>query len=246
MVPSIAVGGCICSTSSESDILLFEEKGNPVGLNSSDVELQVLSAEAASAEAAAAEPQAPVVPAPEKSTAAEKDLKLMAEAKVTAPVAAASNATERRSSIRRRSDAPELYPSDEPPEPALQLEALPSELKAHLQPIDADNSGTVEWEEFLAYALPSGLEFNRIRQLWKQLSSDQAGAFYAEVKAMAPTAQVRTPAVTNPHMSVAAYLGAICLHAGASRRHGGCCSRSLHRREQRDCIKDYGGNADFW
>eukprot|EP00966_Prymnesium_polylepis_P033832 786416-Prymnesium_polylepis.1 len=58
-------------------------------------------------------------------------------------------ATERRSSIRRRSDAPELYPSDEPPEQALQLKELPPELKAHLQPIDVDDSGTVEWEEFL-------------------------------------------------------------------------------------------------
>eukprot|EP00966_Prymnesium_polylepis_P034807 809252-Prymnesium_polylepis.1 len=68
-----------------------------------------------------------------------------------------SDAKERRSSIRRRSDAPALYPCDEQPEPSLQLEALPPELKAQLQLIDVDSSGTVEWEEFLAFALPSGV-----------------------------------------------------------------------------------------
>eukprot|EP00966_Prymnesium_polylepis_P121374 2805026-Prymnesium_polylepis.1 len=100
-----------------------------------------------------------------------------------------SDAKVRRSSFRRRSDAPALYPRDEQPEASLQLESLPPELKVLLQPIDVDSSGTVEWEEFLAFALPSGVCYERIRHLWLQLNGEQAGAYVAEVKALSPAPQ---------------------------------------------------------
>eukprot|EP00966_Prymnesium_polylepis_P072967 1694585-Prymnesium_polylepis.1 len=105
---------------------------------------------------------------------------------------AAEQAEERRS-IRRRSDAPNLYSSDDAPiatdEASLLLQVLPQELKAMLQPIDVHKSGIIEWEEFLAFALPSGLDYDRVRQLWQQLISGPTRATSAEVEVMSSPPQ---------------------------------------------------------
>ena len=82
---------------------------------------------------------------------------------------------------------------EDPPTASLQLAGLPQELQELFKLIDVDNSGSIEWEEFLAFALPSGADYGRINQLWLQLLSGQAATIAAEVEAMKDSLQVVGP-----------------------------------------------------
>ena len=111
----------------------------------------------------------------------------------------AQSRTQSRTSIRRRSDAPLLYTSAglsaAEPEQPLQLSMLPSGLVELLAEIDVDNSGTVEWEEFLAFALPSGSEYGHIKRVWRQLLSGEYLSVGEELHKMKGSQQVSTQLV---------------------------------------------------
>ena len=78
----------------------------------------------------------------------------------------------------------------EVPAASLQLSGLPQGLRELFKQIDVDNSGSVDQEEFLAFALPSGADYERISQLWLQLLGGQAAAVAAEMEAMKDSLQV--------------------------------------------------------
>ena len=106
-----------------------------------------------------------------------------------------------RRSVRRRSDAAALYLSDTKAvplvdvhaaevTPSLQLGTLPEWLSAILTVVDVDASGSIEWEEFLAFALSSGLDYGRIKKLWHQLLNNETSDAAAEFQGMKGQAQV--------------------------------------------------------
>ena len=73
---------------------------------------------------------------------------------------------------------------------SLQLAGLPQGMQELFKQIDVDSSGSVEWDEFLAFALPLGADYGHIKQLWQQLSGWQATAVAAELEVMKGSLQV--------------------------------------------------------
>ena len=76
---------------------------------------------------------------------------------------------------------------------SLQLTGLPGELKELLGKIDVDRSNSIEWEEFLSYALSSNLTYGQIEELWRQLLAGRAADVAAELQGMRHPPQVPPP-----------------------------------------------------
>ena len=62
-----------------------------------------------------------------------------------------------------------------------------------------DSNTSVEWQEFLAFALPSGKSYGHIKQLWEQLLGGQASSVAAEVEAMDGSLQVAATSALCTH-----------------------------------------------